>query len=80
MCKGLKLLQSFPLPDKLDSVEGILENLEHICDRILAEFSMKSSFQKTWSRLYRWSPNGPKKTLHLNQIMNEFLPYTNSRA
>ena len=31
MCKGLKLLQSFPLPDKLDSVEGILENLEHVC-------------------------------------------------
>ena len=32
MCKGLKLLQSFPLPDKLDSVEGILENLEQICE------------------------------------------------
>ena len=32
MCKGLKSLQSFPLPDKLDSVEGILENLEHVCE------------------------------------------------
>ena len=28
MCKGLKLLQSLLLPDKLDSIDGILENLE----------------------------------------------------
>ena len=32
MCKGLKLLQFLQLSDKLDSVEGILENLEHNCE------------------------------------------------
>ena len=32
MCKGLNLLQFLQLSYKLDSVEGILENLEHNCE------------------------------------------------